>query len=103
MSLGSQYNNPLELLENAIDWSLEDRDLLAIRGRSHFSRPLRPLDQASQLFFEYLNYGLAIAGLAIVWLLRRRYRLKAQRRYQELLEKLMKPQILEAAKEGVRS
>ena len=41
--------------QNAIDWSLEDRGLLAIRGRAHFAHTLNPLDRESQLFWEYLN------------------------------------------------
>ncbi len=49
MGLGTRYIKPVELLENAIDWSLEERALLAIRGRSQFSRTLDPLNQEEQL------------------------------------------------------
>jgi ABC-2 type transport system permease protein len=85
-SLGTRYLNPVELVQNTIDWSLQDRDLLSIRGRGHFARTLRPMNQLGELIFEYANYGLALIGLAIVWLIRRRYRLKAQKRYRQILQ-----------------
>jgi ABC-2 type transport system permease protein len=83
--LGTRYLKPVELVENAIDWSLEDRGLLAIRGRAHFSRTLAPLDREAQVFWEYLNYFLALVGLLLVWLLRRRVNQQAQQRYAEVL------------------
>jgi ABC-2 type transport system permease protein len=83
--LGTRYLKPVELVENAIDWSLEDRGLLAIRGRAHFSRTLDPLDREAQIFWEYLNYGLALLGLLLVWLVRRRIDRQAQLRYAAIL------------------
>lgn len=44
MGMDIRYTKPVELLENAIDWSLEERDPLAIRGRSQFARTLDPLN-----------------------------------------------------------
>lgn len=69
--MGTRYLFPLELMKNTVDWSLEDRGLLAIRGRAHYSRTLPPLGRESQIFYEYLNYGLALAGLFAVWLAQR--------------------------------
>jgi ABC-2 type transport system permease protein len=83
--LGTRYLKPVELVENAIDWSLEDRGLLEIRGRAHFSRTLDPLDQRAQVFWEYLNYALALFGLLLVWLIRRRMFQQAQLRYAQIL------------------
>ena len=83
--LGTRYLNPIQLVENAIDWSLEDRGLLAIRGRAHFSRTLHPLDRQSQVFWEYLNYGLALLGLIVVWLIRRRVSKLARVRHAAVL------------------
>ena len=40
---GQQDFGALQLMENAIDWSLEDAGLLSIRGRGHYARTLRPL------------------------------------------------------------
>jgi ABC-2 type transport system permease protein len=83
--LGTRYLNPVELVENSVDWSLEERGLLQIRGRAQFSRTLYPLDQESQVFWEYLNYGLAMIGLVLVWLVRRQLRYKTQQHYAAVL------------------
>jgi ABC-2 type transport system permease protein len=82
----NQNINAVQLVQNAIDWSLEDRGLLALRGRAHFNRTLRPLDESAQLFWEYLNYGLAGFGLVVVWLFRRRWRLRRQAHYRAVLQ-----------------
>jgi ABC-2 type transport system permease protein len=82
---GTRYLKPVQLVENAIDWSLEDRGLLAIRGRAHFSRTLKPLDRESQLFWEYLNYGLPLLGLLLIALIRRQTNKRAATRYAAVL------------------
>ncbi len=84
-ALGTRYLNPVQLVENAADWSLEDRGLLGIRGRGHYNRTLPPLNHEQQIFWEYLNYGLALLGLGLVWLLRRQAVARARRRYQAIL------------------
>ncbi|HEU18504.1 MAG TPA: ABC transporter permease [Deltaproteobacteria bacterium] len=89
--MGTQYINPVNLVKNVVDWSLEDRDLLGIRGRTHFSRTLIPLDRTAQVFWEYLNYSLAGLGLFVVWLIRRWTILRTRQRYNLILS------------EGVRS
>ena len=83
--LGTRYLNPVELIENAVDWSLEDRDLLEIRGRAQFSRTLNPQVQETQVFWEYLNYGLALLGLLLIWLIRWRINKQARLRYAAIL------------------
>ena len=83
--LGTRYLKPVQLVENAVDWSLEDRGLLSIRGRAQFSRTLNPLDRDAQIFWEYLNYGLALLGLLAVWLIRRRVNKQAKQRYAAIL------------------
>jgi ABC-2 type transport system permease protein len=83
--LGTRYLKPVQLVENAIDWSLEDRGLLAIRGRAQFSRTLDPMDRDTQVFWEYLNYGLALLGLLLVWLIRRQITKRGRRRYAAVL------------------
>ncbi|MEJ2693418.1 MAG: Gldg family protein, partial [Candidatus Thiodiazotropha sp.] len=83
--LGTRYLKPVQLVENAVDWSLEERGLLAIRGRAQFSRTLDPLERNDQLFWEYLNYGLALFGLLIVWLLRGQLNRRSQQRYAAIL------------------
>ena len=81
---GSRYLNPLQLVANCIDWSLEDRDLLSIRGRGHFARTLLPMDRGERMFWEYCNYGLAAIGLLVVWGLYRLIRART-RRHERML------------------
>jgi ABC-2 type transport system permease protein len=79
------YTKPVEMIENAVDWSLEDRGLLALRGRGQYSRLLEPLDRGQQVFWEYLNYALALGGLGLVYWMHRRRRAARQRRYRALM------------------
>jgi ABC-2 type transport system permease protein len=83
--MGTRYLKPIQLVENALDWSLDDRGLLAIRGRANFSRTLNPLDRESQLFWEYLNYGLPLFGLLLIALIRRQTNKRAISRYAAIL------------------
>jgi ABC-2 type transport system permease protein len=72
---GDRYLNSLQLMQNAVDWSVEDLDLLNIRTRGTTARVLDPLTEGQQRFVEFLNYGLALAALiviAVLWNLRRR-------------------------------
>jgi ABC-2 type transport system permease protein len=61
-----RYLNSLQFLQNAVDWSVEDLDLLTIRSRGGATRVLAPLSQASRTFWEALNYGVALAALAAI-------------------------------------
>ncbi len=82
---GSLYTRPLEFMQNAIDWSLDDTGLMAIRSRAQLARLLKPMQHGSQLFWEYLNYVLALAGLLGVGFLRRSLRKKKQAHYGKIL------------------
>ncbi len=81
----ARYLNPIQLIENAIDWSLEDRGLLSIRGRGHFARTLEPLTRDAQMLWEYLNYALALVGLLVVYGFHRWSHRRARRRYEQVL------------------
>ncbi|NEV60303.1 Gldg family protein [Thiorhodococcus minor] len=81
----TRYLKPVELVQNAAEWSLEDRGLLALRGRGQFGRMLEPVGQQTRLFWESLNYILALAGLALVYLLYRQSRARRERAYAEIL------------------
>jgi gliding motility-associated transport system permease protein/gliding motility-associatede transport system auxiliary component len=83
--LGTSYTKPVEFLQNAIDWSLEDRNLLALRGRTQFARTLAPLAENGQRLWEYLNYALALMGLAAVWGWRRRVASTDRQQYERIL------------------
>ena len=82
---GTVYGNSLQLFANAVDVALEDQGLLSIRSRGHFNRTLPPLPEDEQMFWEYLCYGIALLGIAGVFLVHR-VRAKAQRaRYSSWL------------------
>lgn len=83
------YLGPVQLVENSVDWSLEERGLLEIRGRSHFSRALLPMSKDLQLFWEYVNYGLAFFGLFLLWFIRKTVTRRAQSRQLSLLDEAM--------------
>lgn len=80
------YTKPIELLQNAIDWSLEDRGLLTLRGRGQYNRLLYPAAPGSRVFWEYLNYVLAVFGLALVYWLHRRARQRRLREYASIMD-----------------
>ncbi|MHB8725772.1 MAG: Gldg family protein [Casimicrobiaceae bacterium] len=83
--LGTLYTKPLEFMQNAIDWSLQDPGLLALRGRTQLARTLAPMPEREQRMWEYANYALALAGLLIVWFWRRQVGKADRRRYQRIL------------------
>ncbi len=64
---GTVYGNSLQMIANAVDWSLEDRTLLAIRSRGHFNRTLPPLEERQRVTLEYSNYALAAALLLMIF------------------------------------
>ncbi len=70
-TLGTRYRTPVQMIQNAVDWSLEDRGLLAIRGRAQFAHTLPAMERSQQQFWENLIYFLTLGGLIIVWLLYR--------------------------------
>ncbi|MCX6032851.1 MAG: Gldg family protein [Chloroflexi bacterium] len=70
-----RYLNSLQFLQNAVDWSVEDLELLTIRSRGTQARVLAPMAEGDQRFWEALNYVLALVGLAAIggaWYVRRR-------------------------------
>jgi len=70
-----RYLLNLQFLQNAVDWSVEDEDLLSIRSRGTYARLLKPLEKDEQSFWEGLNYALALLaliGIGVVWNVRQR-------------------------------
>ena len=79
---GTVYTTSLELMANIVDWAVEDQSLLGIRSRGHFNRTLDPMPADQPRIWEYINYGLAVAGLLLVFGIshqRRRARLRTYR------------------------
>ena len=73
-------------MANLVDWAVEDRSLLGIRARGHFNRTLEPMEAPAQRVWEYVNYALALAGLALVFGLSRQRRLTRRKTFQAQLE-----------------
>jgi ABC-2 type transport system permease protein len=70
-----RYLNNLQLMQNAVDWSVADLDLLSIRSRGTASHVLTPMDQSEESRWEFFNYAIALAiliGIGVVWYTRRR-------------------------------
>jgi ABC-2 type transport system permease protein len=70
-----RYLLNLQFLQNAVDWSVEDEDLLSIRSRGTYARLLKPMEKDEQTFWEGLNYALAllaVIGIGVVWNVRQR-------------------------------
>jgi ABC-2 type transport system permease protein len=63
-TVSDAWLNNMQLIANLIDWSLEDVELLSIRGRGQQSRILRPTETATRKTYELINYALAL--LAVV-------------------------------------
>lgn len=82
---GGQYLNSLQMLTNTMDWAMEDESLVSIRARSNFSRTLPAMEQEARIFWEYLNYGLALLSLLIVGLVQYQVKRAREKRYQQWL------------------
>jgi len=82
---GTVYGNSVQFMTNVVDWSVEDRSLLDIRSRGHFNRTLPPMAAGDQAFVEALNYGMALAGVGLVFLWHRRRLWAEERRYSAWL------------------
>jgi ABC-2 type transport system permease protein len=70
-----RYLNNLQFVQNAVDWSVEDEDLLTIRSGSSHTRLLQPLGNVQKATWMWANYGLALLALlaiSVVWYIRRR-------------------------------
>ncbi len=84
---GNQDLGALQLVNNSLDWALEDAGLLSISSRGHYARTLIPMNLDTQLTVEYLNYALALAGLALVYFIHRWLQRRRRLYFQRLLER----------------
>lgn len=72
---GEMHAGNIALVENLVDWSTEDTDLLAIRSASGIVRTLRPLEEHERRAWELGQLALAallVGGLALFPRIRRR-------------------------------
>ena len=82
---GTAYQGALELMQNALDYALEDAGLVSIRSRGHFNRTLPPTTRELQMGFESMNYAFALIGLGLVFLLSLYMRRRRQQEYASWL------------------
>ena len=59
--------NNLLFMQNAVDWAVQDLDMLTIRNRGTTTRLLLPLDTDTQRFWEIANYLFALAALGGIY------------------------------------
>jgi ABC-2 type transport system permease protein len=74
--MGERYLNSLQFLQNAVDWSVEDLDLLEIRSRGTQVRVLKPMNEGEQRMWEAGNYAaalLSVLGVGMIWNARRQH------------------------------
>ena len=67
--------NNLLFVQNLVDWSVEDLDLLNIRSRGTYTRVLQPLQANQQTTWEVFNYIVALLGPLVIYLYWRQRRL----------------------------
>lgn len=66
---GERHRNNLQLVQNLIDWSLEDTDLLSIRSASAFARTLPILEPSTQQTCEIAAYAGGLLPLGFIALI----------------------------------
>lgn len=71
---GEAHRPNFQLLENLIDFAVEDTDLLSIRTAGAFARTLRPMTEDERTLYETSQYVFALVLLAVVAIVPRRRR-----------------------------
>ncbi len=61
-----RYMNSLQFTQNAVDWAVEDLDLLNIRSRGSSVYPLKPIGERQQTIWEAVSYIWAILAVVII-------------------------------------
>jgi ABC-2 type transport system permease protein len=82
---GQLYTRPLDLIQNVVDWAVEDEVLQTIRGRNQYASTLPPLGDLGQRVYEYGNYALALLMVFVVFLIHRYLGAKRRDRYLAVL------------------
>jgi len=87
-ALGSnRYINSLQFIENLVDISVNDPELLKIRNIGSFSRTLVPLSDNTKKVYEMLNYILALVLIFSIYLIYRFKNNKFKKSFQFIMEK----------------
>lgn len=86
--MGMEYTAPLDFIQNAVDWALDDTGLMQIRGRARLARTLEPMEADRKRVLEWSNYGFALAGLGFVWFARLALRRQRRGRHEMIMAKI---------------
>jgi ABC-2 type transport system permease protein len=70
--------NNLLFVQNLVDWSVEDLDLLNIRARGTYTRVLQPLEPQGQTTWELVNYFIALLIPLLIYFFWRQRRLNEE-------------------------
>lgn len=84
-STGSRYTAPARMVQNMVDFAVEDAGLLALRGGTHYTRLLRPVDDRTRALLESANYAAALAGLGLLFVVQRGVAGRRRRWYRDIL------------------
>lgn len=60
------YLSNLQLVQNLVDWCLEDVELLQIRARGTYARQLLPTDVGTRKMWEWGNYLFALLAVVLI-------------------------------------
>jgi ABC-2 type transport system permease protein len=61
-----RFANNLQLVQNVVDWSSADVELLSIRARGSYARTLKPLEESTRSTWEGANYALVVLALVVI-------------------------------------
>ena len=64
--LSRQSTANFQLVQNLVDWGIQDTDLLTIRSRGTFDRKLLPLSSEIRANYQLLNIAVVIIALLII-------------------------------------
>lgn len=61
---GEAHRSNVQFVENLLDWSVQDTELMQIRGSGAFARTLKPLDDSQRQWWELsqVAFGLMLLG-----------------------------------------
>ena len=63
---GDRMTSNLQFVENLLDWSVSDEDLLTIRSRGAFARTLMPMDPDDRALYEIVAYIVVLVMLGVI-------------------------------------
>jgi ABC-2 type transport system permease protein len=75
---GEVHRSNYQLVQNLVDWAVEDTDLLSIRSSGAFAHTLRPMESGEARAWEIANYAFVVVALGVISTVPRRLRRRAK-------------------------